>query len=417
MYLEQLASLVEAACFLPALFAAGAYSVEGSCFVVCCSFVAASRSLPILMQLCSLFLMSTSTKEWNRLPETTELELLKILSNPTLNKQRFYTLCDCNKAIFGEKSSELRRRVIARRNYLRSNPAALVKNLEEFAQFIAAAPESVVADSKLLSPSPHQHPPSPSPFFYLQSSPFDSKRQPSTMSESKSLIGNSSNHDISLTEPWMNGDSGVFALYAQGAKFDNAYKCMRIDLYLPIVDVVDFHQGRYKVYMSEDYSTIEWMVPSIPGYFVRKHSYVQDSAGKDFEDPQVIDRHKEICTKFGKKAKDSTDYKNQHLLLHMKRLKLPPGITANNGKFNKGKEGTNELAMRLHRADVRKPMEIKDPNDATKTKNYFLDQSHFYGVVTFYVDGSKVQLEEEEASQSEADQLATLFGGKVTFAE
>jgi hypothetical protein len=28
-----------------------------------------------------------------------------------------------------------------------------------------------------------------------------------------------------------------------------------------------------------------------------------------------------------------------------------------------------------------------------------------------------VQLEEEEASQSEADQLATLFGGKVTFAE
>jgi hypothetical protein len=73
--------------------------------------------------------------------------------------------------------------------------------------------------------------------------------------------------------------------------------------------------------------------------------------------------------------------------------------------------------MHLRRADVLKALEIKHPNDASKTKKYFLDRSHCYGVVTFYVDGSKVQLEEEEASQSEADQVATLFGGKVTFAE
>jgi hypothetical protein len=37
--------------------------------------------------------------------------------------------------------------------------------------------------------------------------------------------------------------------------------------------------------------------------------------------------------------------------------------------------------------------------------------------VSFFVDGSKVQLEEEHTTRSEEDQLCALFGGKVTFAD
>jgi hypothetical protein len=101
----------------------------------------------------------------------------------------------------------------------------------------------------------------------------------------------------------------------------------------------------------------------------------------------------------------------------MKRLKLPNGITANNAKFNPGKEGTNELHMRVHRADVCKEVEVKDPTDPTKTKTLKVDQSYFYGVVSFLVNGSKVQLKEERTAHSEEEQFRALFGGKVTFAD
>jgi hypothetical protein len=168
--------------------------------------------------------------------------------------------------------------------------------------------------------------------------------------------------------------------------------------------------------LSADFTTIEWLVPSIHGYFHRKHKYVQDMAGKEYEDPLIVACHKEICTKFGKKS-NSAEHKNPHLLLHMKRLKLPNGITANNAKFNPGKEGTNELHMRVHRADVCKEVEVKDPTDPTKTKTLKVDQSYFYGVVSFLVNGSKVQLKEERTAHSEEEQFRALFGGKVTFAD
>jgi hypothetical protein len=59
-------------------------------------------------------------------------------------------------------------------------------------------------------------------------------------SDGKIEIASASSFDISLTEPWMNGDSSVFVLYAERAKYDDAWVCLRIDLYLPIVDLVDY---------------------------------------------------------------------------------------------------------------------------------------------------------------------------------
>jgi hypothetical protein len=185
--------------------------------------------------------MTTPTKQWNQLPEKTELELLNILSNPKLKQQPFYSLCDRDKTLFGEKNSELRCRDINARNYLNKNPAALVKKLEKFACLIAQSPDSVVADPPLFSPhypSPH-YPLSSHSSFFLTSPP--SQRQPSNMaSDGKIEIASASSFDISLTEPWMNGDSSVFVLYAERAKYDDAWVCLRIDLYLPIVDLVDY---------------------------------------------------------------------------------------------------------------------------------------------------------------------------------
>jgi hypothetical protein len=238
--------------------------------------------------------MTTPTKKWNRLPEKTELELLKILSNPKLKQQPFYSLCDRDKTLFGEKNSELRRRVINARNYLNKNPAALVKKLEKFARLLAQSPDSVIADPPLFSPrfpSPH-YPLSSHSSFILTSPP--SQRQPSNMaSDGKIEIASASSFDIYLTEPWMNGDSGVFVLYAERAKFNDAWVCLRIDLYVPIVDIADYYEGRYKVCLSADFTTIEWLVPSIHGYFHGKHKYVQDTAGKEYEDPLIVARHKE----------------------------------------------------------------------------------------------------------------------------
>jgi hypothetical protein len=60
------------------------------------------------------------TTTW-RLPEKTELELLTTLSNPKLKQQPFYSVCNRDKTLFGEKNSELLCRVINARYNLNTN--------------------------------------------------------------------------------------------------------------------------------------------------------------------------------------------------------------------------------------------------------------------------------------------------------
>lgn len=362
------------------------------------------------------FRMATPQKEWSTLPEATELELLKILIDPQLKDQPFFTLCDRDKETFGEKNSNRRRRVKNRRDYLKRNPHILLQKVQELGHSLSSPspPLPPIPDTPTSSNSVcHSTTP-----FQFESPGITSPVVSAKMSDDPPLIETTSEHVLNLMEPWKNAVINIMPIIGERAKFDSAFVCLRIDLYIPIMDVVDFYEGRYRVMLSEDYTTIEILIPAIAGFLYRKSNLITKLEEGEYKDQVMETKHKEISTKFATDPQTKVK-KNQSLLRHLMKIKLPNGATANNSKFNTGMEGTNELNMRIRRANVRCTVKLPDPFDKSKQKDQQIDQSHFFGVVSFWVDGTKVQVDEDSARRREVDQLAGIFakGANINFEE
>jgi hypothetical protein len=350
--------------------------------------------------------MATTGKKWGKLPETTEVELLKVLLHPRLKLLPFVEVCDSNPEVFGEKASDLRRRCSNRRDYLRNNREAFdraVKRFPDLQSFASPVADSLPHSARFDSPSPSRLCFSP---FFGKPSPY----QPAIMSDE--TVESVSSYTINLSQPWKNPEN-IFVLMGERSYLDGVNAATRVNLYVPIYDVVDFFQERYKAWIAaDDYGTICLLKPAIPGAFIRKAATIQDNElQQQHQEPKIVEQHKIVAAACGRKG-------NEHLLKRLLKLKLPDGMTASNAAYNDNKvSGTNNLSFRIRRVGIRYSVEVPDTSDRTQKKKKEVEQTHYFGVVSFMIDGTQVPIEDDNTTSNEADQLADLFDGTVTFVE
>jgi hypothetical protein len=355
--------------------------------------------------------MDTPSKQTkDSLPEATEFELVKVLLDPILRTQPFHLVCKRNQAIFGEKNSALRKRVKNRRHYLLNYPGALERAKISF----------LVSFSSPISPSFHQdgvQSPIPitsstNPFLSSPSNClFASSPSSTTMSDIATDATAVFKHQLHLYEPWKNPDS-ILVLIGERAKFDDTTLATRVNIYVPIPDIVDFYDGLYRAYIHvDDYGTICLDKPSIIGYLRRKASTVQDGEMEDHKEPKIVEQHKIVAVSCKKKGNER---QNRCRL----ELKLPNGMTASNAAYNGTVSGL-ELKIRLRRVGVKAAVTIPDKTatNQEKTKDITVEQAHFFGVVSLLIDGTQVASDDTKSSTREADALAELLGGTVTFTD
>jgi hypothetical protein len=177
-------------------------------------------------------------------------------------------------------------------------------------------------------------------------------------------------YDLDLYNPWHNPEN-ILVLIGERAKFDAETVATRINIYVPIVDLVDYYEGRYKAYISpEDYGTICLIKPSLPGYMVRKADTIQKNEDANHQENKITEQHKVVATSCKKKG-------NESQLQYRIDLKLPNGMTASNVVYNTKVAGL-DLNFRIRRVGVTYTVQVPDTSTPPKlTEEQEVKQAHF----------------------------------------
>jgi hypothetical protein len=218
-------------------------------------------------------------------------------------------------------------------------------------------------------------------------------------------------HQLHLYEPWKNPD-GLLVLIGERAKFDDTTLATRVNIYVPIPDIVDFYDGLYKSHIHvDDYGTICLEKPAIAGYLRRKAATIQDGEVEEHKDTKIVEQHKIVAVSCKKKGNE----KQNRCRLD---LKLPNGMTASNVAYNGTVSGL-ELKIRVRRVGVKATVKVPDKTSTNQdtTKDVKVEQTHYFGVVSVLIDGTQVASDDTKSSTKEADALAELLGGTVIFSE
>lgn len=344
--------------------------------------------------------MDTPKKRYRKLPIETEIELVRILTHPTLSKVPFHSLARERRDIFGETDSELQIRVRNRRYYLKKNPTALIKARDNL--FGSPSPLSLPTVSESPSVQPYTDI-STRPFFVTSPVP-EAVMSSSNVNNNNPIerVAKIHKFDLDLYNPWNNPED-IFCLVGDRSAVDGVNVGTRVNLYIVINDLKDWFQGRYKMSIdTDDYGTLQLMKPSLPGFFIRKPSVIQQAETESVHQELKIDeQHKVVSATIKRNG-------NEHLVKKRVDLKLPSGMTASNDVYNPNAAGL-ELKLRLRRIGIKTTVANNLGNDVA------VEQTHFFAVASFLIDGTQVPIDVEKASTAEADQLADLLGGMVTF--
>lgn len=353
------------------------------------------------------------TDAYKKLPPSSEVEIIKVLLDPSLREVAFFKICDQRPNIFGEKGSNLRNQVRNRRFYLLNNPEALARAKKRWidSERNFDSPFSTTSHNSCL-PSPPSFSTSFSPItrsdlskhLFATSPPPRQTFCTTNMSAAEEEdVATVRKYDLSLYEPWKNAEN-LLVLVGERSHLDGVNAATRVNIYVPIPCVVDYYEGRYKAFInSTDYGTIGLIKPSLLNYQVQKHSYIQKVEDPKHKEPKIDEQHKVISAS----CKRPGNQKNLKVRLD---LKLPNGMTASNAAYNKGIAGL-ELEFRLRRVGVRSPIKMDDGSEVK------IEQTHFFGVISILIDGSQIPIEDDKKTTKEADALADLLGGTLAFEE
>ncbi len=338
--------------------------------------------------------MTTSeTRGRSKLPHATETEIVKVLIDPQLKQVHFSEIAESRPHLFGENNSELRKRVRNRWYYLSRNQKALLKAKKRCFNDLESPPPT---NRSVSSPSPSTFP-SPLPYSRL------SFPSPQKMTEP----GPSHEYVLDIYRPWRNPEN-ILVLIGERSKVDAENAATRINLYVPILDLVDFYQGRFKAYISpDDYGIICLIKPSLPGYMVRRADTIQRSETQAHHEQKIVEQHKVVAASCKKKG-------NESQLQYRLDLNLPNGMTASNVAYNAKVSGL-ELNFRLRRVGVEQKVMVPNQNRPDELKEVVVQQAHHFGVIAVVVDNTQVAMEDNKTTTEEADALASILGGKLTF--
>ena len=344
------------------------------------------------------------------LPPTSESALIKVLLDPKLKNQSFQEVAKKRQNVFGAPNSALRTKVGKRRTYLLTNPDAFKRAVSSFLETnkdeveveddseAAALASSVAESAAVESPSVDESFASLRPKTRTPNRP--SQAVAPTMSEEEPPqleVGKTFPYDLDIYEPWNNPES-ILCVVGDRSYIDGNYVGTRINVYVPVICIQDYHNKMYKAFFSKCGRYLSILKPGLVYYQARRAGYIQDSEDPEHQCPKVREQHQII-------ASTANRAEGKKKLIQELKFKLPDDMKGTNKYYNPPMPGT-ELNTRLRTIGIRY-------NKNGKVS----DSVHFFFVISFHVIGTKAPVNDDDTNTKEEDEIARLLGGTLRFAD
>ncbi len=306
-----------------------------------------------------------------KLPKASEEALIKVLCDKTQSPVRFKSLCDRNPHLFGSPSSELRRSVQKRRQFLKANPTKLQKALEKLVIHHSkedsttpdiidnpqAAEDDDDIDELSVTSSSTPYPPLPkvNRFPYTPTSSRLAVRATSSMAhlrESKTFAaGVTPTYQLNFQEPWKN-PNGMLTVVGHQVEVDNTVMD-KLTIMKPIFDMKDYDKKHYKARLTQQGDGIIITEPTIPAYLWENPVEIQELVDDDYVLCEATLRtYKTIRT-------DMKKHKPQSLTQDITYL-FPDSITCNNEFFNKLNRRNSQFELDMEMVVFQQELKEKD---------------------------------------------------------
>lgn len=272
------------------------------------------------------------------IPIDLELAILDILEDRERRGIPFYQHANQNPSLFGEPSSQLRRKSSQRFSRLKS------ASHEELSQRRTFVTQRFVVTATV--PAEQTPPPvtmaQPYPDYTSSDWPIASGSSPapaqrhSTSSGTAALLGGlqaSNPYMIDLDQPHRND----YLVPLKGVEVEDAGGGIvgdKITVYLPVTDLKDKEEGRFKAKLSNDGRYFILNMPSVPDYFVRAKDIQRDAVTNPMFCEATDKTHRIMQTKL---LTVSPDRPSERTIERKFEFPILPGnqkMTCNNNRFN-----------------------------------------------------------------------------------
>jgi hypothetical protein len=210
---------------------------------------------------------------------------------------------------------------------------------------------------------------------------------PSTLSHPQSFsLTEEEEYDIDFEKP----ENNVYNISCHlGPNVKNGGEILNtISIYLPVLDVRDYHNKKYKAVLLSDRTGIRVTIPTLPQYQVDHVEEIHALEGSGACESTLL-----MHTAQAKAIKKRTIRQTKHLI-----LSFPFGMTCNNKHFNYKNSVDEEVKMKLKVTFRLLAVDSKKEDEETPkvhTKAYV-----FWKIV---IDGEKRYYEDSEEDSSEDD--------------
>lgn len=269
------------------------------------------------------------------LPDLSEKALLHLLTNKVEHGLSFKKVCDQRRDVFGERSSQLRRKVQKRRAYLIQNPdilnEAVRKTFGDRYVYKASSPERTTSAAVISSPPLVSPPPrtivSPPPIAMSTPSKKGSYKDPEDLKEVQ----------MYFDSDFYKNENGLFVILGKEVVEDNTVMD-RLTVLKPIWDLIDFDRGRYKARLTNDCGGIIIQEPIFASWMWNNPRKVMDLI--DAEEEEACARTELAYKTMKTRVNEKREYRIKETL-----YRFPEGITCNTDHFNKKNRGSSSLLL------------------------------------------------------------------------
>jgi hypothetical protein len=337
------------------------------------------------------------------LPYEAERELLRILCDPALKKEKFLTICnrlrnEDGSLVFGERGSSLRRSVQRRRDYLLRSSDKLQQALN-----------NLLPRSPFLT-SPHNRSSS-------AATPTErTKRLDTPQSRSKEIRpdmssvsstpeeGSDKNNTFQLffNKPWLN-PHGVLSFEVPDVRV-NKKLVTKVRILKHVSDMEDYEQNRYSARLTPEGDGIIVTEPYQPNYLADRDNVESITTSVEGED-SVCDKTKAVYETV------TTTMKKKKITTRPVYYYFPTGTTCNNKSFNDGPDGKKpEDDFELHTKIAIDMSFVSDEEDVDASETVNL---HPFLVWEVAVDEQEDTRETEIEDKQKKDLTAAMKNMKI----